>query len=405
MKLKKIFWGALLTASMIFSGALREPVVDASPVSAVVEEVEQQYDVAVVNPLTCEGYPGPKRIFEESQAWWNDPGEPFPGRHAHAGLCTVPNNVPISGTVTFDLRVILHAQPAGARLDRVRVKDYCSGTGCSYDFQNNREAGSGFDIWAPPIQKQLPSTGGDLTDFYSLTVDLTKLNTGRHEFRFGVYVRQPETNLIQLVSSRTQICNVSCSPSYRSDTTWFGGAGWYANDTIGYAEAKTFGTNWPTGPIAGPFTFTFSCSYPSGLPITKSVVHDNADFHNGNSGTVLFSTNGPTKSSVTISSTGTHRLVIRCEANGPTGINTGVFVRSVTIGTASPTPTPAPTIAPTPTPTLVPTPTPVPTATPTPVPTPTPTLAPTPTPTPVVTPTPVPTPQPSCHPPKAKRCR
>ena len=68
------------------------------------------------------------------------------------------------------------------------------------------------------------------------------------------------------------------------------------------------------------------------------------------------------------------------------------FTFSTTGGTATPTPTPAPTATPTPTPapTATPTPTPAPTATPTP--TPAPTATPTPTPAPTATPTPTPAP-------------
>lgn len=188
--------------------------------------------VVQTQPTACP-LPGWTRL--AWQSWWSDPGERAPGRHIHINaVCWPVNNKIVDGRHTFTIPIELHAQPAGSRLTRVRLKDYCSGTACAIGGH-----GSGYDAWAPTIQKQLPSTGGSLTDAYTATLDLATAKAGRHEFRWGVYVTGPNGK-VQLLSTRAEICIRSCSPYYRSGT-YQGNGSWYANDSpIGYIDVRAY---------------------------------------------------------------------------------------------------------------------------------------------------------------------
>jgi hypothetical protein len=178
------------------------------------------------------------------QAWWSDTGQDpaFGSRHAHIDdLCIPANNKIVDGSQTFSWFVQLHNQPAGARETRLRINDQCSGTSCSYNYSSGAKAGSGTDIWKDTTVRS-PNSAGDLIFPVSVTRDLSKLGAGRHEFRFAVYVTQPNGK-VQLLSSRTQICIRSCSPAYRSLSSFpvmQGNGAWYEKDTNpGYIDTRT----------------------------------------------------------------------------------------------------------------------------------------------------------------------
>ncbi len=65
------------------------------------------------DPLSCAGY-AERRQFVEAQAWWlNDPDRGFNGGdrgHAHMGAC-IPERERVSGTVPFDVRIVMHDNP------------------------------------------------------------------------------------------------------------------------------------------------------------------------------------------------------------------------------------------------------------------------------------------------------
>ena len=169
------------------------------------------------------------------QAWWSDTGQDafFESRHAHIdNLCWPVNNKVVSGTITFRFQVQLHNQPAGATLTRVRMKDYPSGT----------------DRWVAPKPLPQPDAHGNLVAPFAATLNLDSLSAGRHEFRWAVYVTQPNGK-VQLLSSRSEICIRSCSPAYRSGT-WTGNGAWYENDAIGYEDVRIHSTIPTSG--AGP---------------------------------------------------------------------------------------------------------------------------------------------------------
>lgn len=291
--------------------------------------------VAAADPNPCEGYVGAPRAVLDWQAWWSDPGETWPGRHAHVGGCVPVNDLPVDGPTRFDLKVQTHKQPPGAELTRIRLVDYCSGSSCSFDPVTGAKKSSGWNVYVHPKPLPQPDAAGNLVAYVPITLDLAKFGTGRHEFRFGVYVTQP-SGIVQLVSSRYQICVRSCSPAYRSLTSFpllQGTGGWYESDSpIGYADARITSAI-PTSPVS-TWALKGQCQDPSGAPITKTTVALDMDAHAGNRGTVLYTSNGPSKFSLTVPiGAGTHKVAIICDAASPDpstpGTNTGVIVATV----------------------------------------------------------------------------
>lgn len=118
------------------------------------------------DPLTCEGYPEP-RTFLEVQSWWAEPGSAEP-MHLHAGTC-FPLLQNMSGTSTFDVRVMLHRNP---------------GTlfALSFDFYSGYEQ----YINVPDV-----TCATDCTYWYAVTVDWSKVPAGWRELRLKPRVRLP----------------------------------------------------------------------------------------------------------------------------------------------------------------------------------------------------------------------
>lgn len=190
--------------------------------------------LVVTIPSTCQA--GWARL--GYQSWWSDTGQDpaFESRHAHIDdLCVPANNLIVNGPQTFAFGLQLHNQPRGAKLTRVRVKDYCSGSGCAMGAHS-----SGYDVWVSRTDLPQPDSAGNLAYPVSVPLDLSKMKAGRHELRFGVYVTQPNGK-VQLLSSRTEVCVRACSPSYRSLSTYpllQGNGAWYDRDSIGYVDAR-----------------------------------------------------------------------------------------------------------------------------------------------------------------------
>lgn len=279
----------------------------------------------------------------EAQAWWKESGEAAPGRHAHIGTC-FPTDV-VTGIVTFPIKVMWHAQPLGATATRIRIQDGST------------------TIWSKT--SGLPAVGGvaDVALTVNASIDTNKLATGRHELRFGSYVRQPDGN-VQLVSTGWQLCVRSCSPrQVRSADHWTEARGWYTG-AVGYQNAR-FLSPLPTASVSGIWRPTIQCAAPSGGTPSMCEAYLDPNFHHGSSGTLLYHANGAAKTTLAIDTSklapGTHKLVIRTDAQSanPRGVDSGVMVVSFTVGgaaapqappppTGTPSPLPAPTVTPPP---------------------------------------------------------
>lgn len=283
----------------------------------------------------CSGYPQ-RRTFIESQAWWKAPDEAEPGRHVHLGAC-FPLDEVVDGLLVIDARVILHGQPGGARLVRVRA-------GSQEETLFDRTA-------------DLPLLSDDTPWTIPITVDLSRLSTGRHEIRMSAFVDQPDGQR-QFQSTGWQTCVRACSPSYRSGDH-VTARGWYTGTEYTNAD---FRSAIPSGAVSGNWTFNVALvPGAGGTAVTAHSVHVDPDFHNGSPGLVVRRGSGPFTGTVTIDtralSDGPHRLVLRADSAIAAGRNSGIqvvpFVVANDGGSATgPAPTTDPGASqPTPTPT------------------------------------------------------
>ena len=204
------------------------------------------------------------------QSWWANDGEDptFESRHVHIdNICVPLGSTILDGPQTFTFHVQLHNQPAGSEFTRLRVTDYCSGTSCAIG--NN---GSGHNVFAQTTNLPQPDANGNLVAPFSVTLDLSTADAGRHEFRFGVYVTQPDGK-VQLLSSRTQINVRATSPSYRTTSSYpigtQGIGGWYEKDTDpGYVDVKVLsGFPESTGPLPTPSPVITPAPTPDPTPV------------------------------------------------------------------------------------------------------------------------------------------
>lgn len=186
------------------------------------------------------------------QAWWSDPGHDptFDARHLHFNnVCLPMNRQPITGVKTWALPLELHNMEPGSKLTRVRVKDYgpsSSGTDIWFCTPSNFKTSSSCvgpdNADGEPLSPQSFTTwptinsAGNLTVTFAARIDMTKLATGRHEWRWGIYTTDASGDL-HFMSTRTQICIRACTPSTsRQDVQ--GNSSWYRNDAIGYIDVR-----------------------------------------------------------------------------------------------------------------------------------------------------------------------
>lgn len=293
----------------------------------------------------------------EDQSWWKDAdGEAWPGRHIHQQLCW-PTGV-VSGTFTANVRVILHAQPAGATIDHMRI----------------RSAGRS-DVWTKTSGfPSVPAGGGDVSFNVTMTFDTVSLPSGFNEMQMATVVNQPN-GAQQFVSSNHPLYVRSAvaaggSRDYHETRSWYT-AFEYTNGGLNPVSGQTANAALAALRVVTPSeTFRSRCAAPSGEDPDSCTAWVDPDAHNGNPGTSLISdAGGPAVRTVTIPSLspGLHKIVVaRSEATadlGPVsdGTNSALFV--VTVLVEGSTPTPQPTPSPTPTPTIAPTPEPTPTPT------------------------------------------
>ena len=154
----------------------------------------------------------------------------------------------------------------------------------------------------------------DCSTSFDWTIDFSTWSTGRHELRWHVDIPRNNDGNRQFTTSRSQLCVVSCSPSYRSQHDYNGGGSWYLDD---YA---TVTLRSPERNVKPGGSFTFEADQDA----TRSCAFLNPDFHAGSSGTRLGCFAGGDKHTLVIPSTAHvgDRLVLY--ADQPNG-NAGLF--------------------------------------------------------------------------------
>jgi hypothetical protein len=346
---------SLLLAILLAATSLLSPAI----ISGSIDTKEPVYEVqeAVPDPLTCVGYPEP-RVWIEEQGWWQDStGEAFPGRHVHVGTCWPVGA--ITGTFSTTLRVILHAQPSGAKITGARISECGTSGSCSGNPWPN--SGSPLPKWNPI------DSNGDMVQMVPMSFNTTGWSTGGHEMRLAVFVDQP-SGAKQFVSGGWPLFVGQVIPFSRG---YVESRGWYTK--FEYINARYHsGLAALLNPVPETWRPVVECARPSGhAAITSASAHVDPNMHEGNKGIIYpFATSG--KVTLSINTTGLaqgiHRLVIVCGAKAnlssiANGTDSGVMNIPFKVGgTPTPTPTPTitpiPTVNPTPTPSVIPTPTP-----------------------------------------------
>lgn len=262
--------------------------------------------------MNCTGYPEP-RVFLESQAWWiTTPGKNGSSHgHVHVGTC-FPYKQSIRGIVEFDIRVIMHDNPG-------RLAGVHGGL---------VEAGVGMGELNP---KGGQTCSGTCTFWFHGSIDTTKATSdGRKELRIHAHVKEPnDTEMLVTNGWQLNLANGGKSIiDYRSSDVTIA-RGWYTG--VGYTNAS-FGSDLPTAPVSGIWSFKVSLKPGSGgIPVTHHVVLLDANFHANIPGTVLKEGLGAWSGTITLDTralaNGPHRLILRSDADAPAGsTNSGVLV-------------------------------------------------------------------------------
>jgi len=255
--------------------------------------------VAAPDPLTCQGYSEP-RVFLDSQGWW----VPQPGQtgqnfgHIHLSTC-YPLYSTVSGTVPFDLQLVMHDNPGAIRRIRVYI---CSN-------QQNKQPCPEQPV--VPLNLTCPSPG---TCTFWQHVDVNTLNypyDGLANIRFRVEALEPDGHTLR--TSQYWLTDIeNGNPPLTSPSDFIKARGWYSGGA-GYSNADLKHSSWPP-PTSGTWTINFQCG--STLEVLDCLVAVDPDFHAGSDGIVLFNQAGADRpSSVTLDlstlTPGTHYLAIR----------------------------------------------------------------------------------------------
>jgi hypothetical protein len=287
--------------------------------------------------VNCTGYPEP-RLFLDAQAWWMaTPG--YNGSdfgHVHIGTC-FPYRQSLTGKVSFDVRVILHNNPGRAYNVRLQVKD----------------GGDLYTMESRSISFVCPGLA-TCEHWEQFTVDTERFNySGIQEFRFNTSVQEPDGNIMYATSTWTAYVENGKPVQHAHSNYVIEGRGWYGvfgGANVGYSNAR-LASDFPISPVSGNFSFEVRLYKGSeGIPTTYHTILLDPNFHVVPvvPGIVLKEGSGEYRGVITLNTrqltNGRHRLVLRADADDPSGYtNSGVLVIPFSVDNASPprgTPTP-----------------------------------------------------------------
>ena len=280
----------------------------------------------VPDPVTCAGYPEP-RVFLEAQGWWKGNGQeslvgangPM-GSHVHVATC-FPWGQTVSGTVEFDVRIMLHDNPG--QLYRLRPQVWYEG---GYSVQNEVHFLETFG-------------GGNGTIWQHIAVDTTQVPyDGLQEMRLFTEVRHAD-GASQYVSTGWQLLLSNGQPvnHYKPDgqaAQFTEGRGWYTGEAA-YTNARwdDFALDQPVSGIWSPdLKMTAGAG---GATVTFHGVYVDPNFHAGSEGIVVMTGLGKWDGPVAIDTwtlaNGPHKLVLRADATVSNGTNSGLIVIPFTV--------------------------------------------------------------------------
>jgi hypothetical protein len=204
--------------------------------------------------------------------------------------------------VTFNVRVVRHDNLGP--LVRVKGQD---------DKSNN------FYLVKPNIP-----CSGDCTDWFTATVDTTKMPDGLRLFRWYADVEHANGNTQTARSGWPLDVENGKSDSNGATAGQYKYQNWYREAN----PAKDWGYTGPIITRTGPLTFSVKCTTNGGPAIDRSIIHVDPDFHAGEDGTILKDVAGAFNGSVTVPSDA-DKLVARCRQEDGGKIHEGVGVMPV----------------------------------------------------------------------------
>lgn len=275
------------------------------------------------NPLTdCSKYPGPKRIFLETQAWWMaassiGTAQQIPvngtGGHAHTATCFPQDQQVSAGIMHFDVRLMIHkgnqghvewldigVGPGGESLARVNLPDLTCAGGADVTKQ--------CEWWIP------------------IDLDTSKVPSGYQELRFRFNVIHPNGSR-QFASTGWEAWYHGGTSTYRTPP-WAEARGWWV-DTA-YLNSRLLSPV-PYSPVSGTYTFKAQMTPGSGgSPVGTRAVHVDARFNFDDFGKVYAEGSGAFNGNVSIDTTqltnGPHCIAIRTSSvTVNSGVDTGIF--------------------------------------------------------------------------------
>ena len=272
--------------------------------------------------LDCSGYREP-RVWVESQDWWNPIPKLGGMGHMHVGMC-FPVGQAVSGTVAFDVRVVLHHN-AGT-LTRIKMQD---------DFSTEH-------VVMRPNQAI-----GDGVYWYTVNIDTRNMPDGLRLFRFYADLEHPNGNTQTgrpILPLRVE--NGGSDQDWSDRDRELRATAWYreAKPELDWGYVGAVIEDYRPGPYKGSATFEARCFVngedggdAQGSPDLASwSVHIDPDFHQNNEGIVVAKGAGQLKSDITIPtgglSHGWHRLVIRCNQALGDRDHAAVGVFSILVG-------------------------------------------------------------------------
>lgn len=270
------------------------------------------------NPTTdCSVY-RERRQFVETQGWWvQTPGQNGTDfGHVHSGAC-IPERETISGTVPFDLRIIMHDNPGVLRYVAVVVK------------------GPGYETTVAKLTApNFTCPDGTCTTWLHYDLDTRAFQrSGQQEIRFRTLVDTPDGNAMHAgFNFQVVVDNGAPFDDYEREPH-LRGKGWYT--TSGYCEATLKSVPVPDAPVSGTWSPTVAMiEHSTGTvndPVSHHVAAIDADLHAGNPGTILRDADGAWEGELAIDTTqlsdGLHRLMLRAECENAAGsTNAGVLV-------------------------------------------------------------------------------
>ena len=268
------------------------------------------------DPVHCTGYPEP-RVFLESQSWWQDSSQGFPGRHVHLGTC-FPLMQVVTGIVHFDLHIQLHNQPGTVNLVRIQVFDDGADPTWKKDITLSCQTMQ-CDWWVPAD-----------VDTSLLPYD------GRREVRMTANIPLTRTGGHQFETTRWAMIIANGKPLQDYGTGRFGAAGWYTgSDYSNVFVTETEGLAFVYQPQSGSVTLHIKFEKPNGFVSIDPAFHA---MPTPNLGRVLYDGPGSGTYAITIDTTklsdGPHKLFMRTDDPNvidPPGTASGILVLPFTV--------------------------------------------------------------------------